>query len=205
MKWLTIDYIKQHSRLCCDCEDELLDLYGNAAEDTVLELCDRSWANMITTYGDIPNAIRQASLMLVEASYTQRSPVSVQNMYAVAYGFDMLVKPYMRLTNDDETIDEVPIGSNVKLVFSADLPNDLTLSDVNFTAKVWTAGKSVTYTKGNCIATDDPNAYLALVDSTTLGVGEYLITLTVQIPDTDYTSGYRQEIIKINPHVKVTR
>ena len=31
MKWLTIEYIKQHSRIDYDCEDELLELYGEAA------------------------------------------------------------------------------------------------------------------------------------------------------------------------------
>lgn len=42
----------------------------------------------------------QAGLMLVDNSYLQRSPASSLNMSAVPYTFDLLVKPYMKLTTD---------------------------------------------------------------------------------------------------------
>ena len=106
MKWLTIDYIKQHSRIDYDCEDALLELYGNAAEETVMNILGRDYddikANFGTEKADIPAAIIQASLILVDTSYTQRTAVSTQNLYAVPYGFDMLVKPYMKLTVDED-------------------------------------------------------------------------------------------------------
>ena len=38
MKWLTLDWIKQHSRIDFDCEDDLLELYGEAAEEAVLNV-----------------------------------------------------------------------------------------------------------------------------------------------------------------------
>ena len=41
--------------------------------------------------------IYQAGLLLVDNSYTHRSPSTPQQMYAVPYGFDILVKPYMIL------------------------------------------------------------------------------------------------------------
>jgi len=34
-------------------------------------------------------------------------------------------------------------------------------------------------------------------------VGSYLLKVTVQIPDTDYPSGYRKEVVNINPHISV--
>ena len=40
--------------------------------------------------------------MLVDLSYQQRSPVSPVSMYAVPYTFDLLIKPYMKLTPDEE-------------------------------------------------------------------------------------------------------
>ncbi|MCH5307253.1 MAG: phage gp6-like head-tail connector protein [Prevotella sp.] len=98
MKWLKLDYIKQHSRIDYDCEDDLLTIYAEAAEETVLNLIDRSFENVVVTYDGIPNALVQASLMLVDLSYMQRSPVSVQSLSVVPYTFDMLVKPYMCLT-----------------------------------------------------------------------------------------------------------
>lgn len=206
MKWLTIDYIKQHSRICCDCEDALLDLYGNAAEDTVLNIIDRGWADLVCKYGSIPNPIRQASLILVDTSYTQRSAVSAQNLYAAPYGFDMLVKPYMRLADEATTESaSVKVGSVEKVLFSAALPGDVTLADVDFSVVVMTANHSVTFSKSDCISTDDDNQYMCVVDTSTLGEGEVVLVLTAQIPDTDTTTGYRPEIIRINPHITITR
>ena len=46
MKWLT-DWIKKHSRIDFDCEDELLELYGNAAENGILRLLNRSWEGCV--------------------------------------------------------------------------------------------------------------------------------------------------------------
>ena len=107
MKWLTIDYIKKHSRIDYDCEDALLELYGNAAEETVMNILGRDYDEIKSTFytedGDIPAAIIQASLILVDTSYTQRTAVSPQNLYTVPYGFDTLVKPYLQLTyNENE-------------------------------------------------------------------------------------------------------
>jgi hypothetical protein len=59
-------------------------------------------ANFGTKEADIPAAIIQASLILVDTSYTQRTAVSPQNLYTVPYGFDTLVKPYMKLTIDED-------------------------------------------------------------------------------------------------------
>lgn len=97
MRWLSIDLIKQHSRIDFDCEDELLALYADAAEETVLGVLWRSYEDIIEEYGDVPAPVVQASLMLVDHSYQQRSPASVQNLYSVPYTFETLLKPYMRL------------------------------------------------------------------------------------------------------------
>lgn len=99
MKWLTLDYIKQHSRIEYDCEDNLLTLYGEAAEETVLNICSRTYEELkaMGTDNKMPAPIIQASLMLVDHSYQQRSPVSSLNMASVPYTFDTLIKPYMNL------------------------------------------------------------------------------------------------------------
>ena len=97
LKWLTIADIKQQLRIDFDCEDALLQLYGVAAEDTVLNYIGRSYDEVMETYGEIPATLRQATLMLCDNSYQHRSPASPTNMYYVMYGFDMLVKPYMKL------------------------------------------------------------------------------------------------------------
>lgn len=103
MKWLTLELIKQNSRIDGNDEDTLLELYGESAEETVLNVTDRSYEELIDTYGEVPKALIHASLMLVDLATQQRMPVSMQNLYVVPYTFDMLVKPYMKLTyNTDD-------------------------------------------------------------------------------------------------------
>lgn len=101
MKWLTLDWIKKHSRIDFNCEDMLLLLYGDSAEDTVLNVIDRSYTEVIEHYGEVPKPLFVAALMLVEVSYTQRSPITQTNLYMVPYAFDMMVKPYMRLASNN--------------------------------------------------------------------------------------------------------
>lgn len=100
MKWLTLEWIKKHSRIDFDCEDELLGIYGEDAEQTVLNIINRSFDDLIEQYGEVPKPLYVAALMLVEVSYTQRAPISQQNMYVVPYAFDMKIKPYMKLADN---------------------------------------------------------------------------------------------------------
>lgn len=101
MKFLTIDYIKKHSRIDYDCEDELLEVYGESAEEMIFQITRRSYEDIVKKFGTekkpIPANLIHAALLLVEHSYNQRATVTMQNMYSVPYAFDMLVKPYMRL------------------------------------------------------------------------------------------------------------
>ena len=97
MKFLTIDYITQHSRIDCTCEAELLTLYGNAAEETIFNYIGRTYDEIIAEYGSVPAPIKQAALMLVDTSYQYRSPINPNNVSLVPYTFDMLVKPYVKL------------------------------------------------------------------------------------------------------------
>ena len=100
MKYLTIEQIKQQLRLddqqVFD-EHDLLELYGDSAEDTVLNILNRTMEDVIEQYGRIPAALRHATLMLVDNAYKERSPITPQNMSTVPYAFDLLVKPYMHL------------------------------------------------------------------------------------------------------------
>ena len=97
MKYLSLYLIKQHSRIEFDCEDELLTLYADAAEETVLNILDRSYDDLVNDYGQVPRAVVQATLMLVDNSYLNRSPASPQQLYLVPYTIDVLLKPYMNL------------------------------------------------------------------------------------------------------------
>jgi hypothetical protein len=98
MKWLTLDWIRSHSRLLKDVEEnDLLELYGEAAEEAVLNVCNRTMEDVVEQYGQVPKSLYVAALMQVEASYDHRSTVSPQNLYNVP-GFSFHVKPYIKLT-----------------------------------------------------------------------------------------------------------
>ena len=102
MKFLPIDKIKQQLRLDCTCEEELLEMYGNSAEETLASYLGYTGLGKVQEMMrdfdyHMPDALVHAALMLVDTSYQFRSPVSAQNMSVVPYTFDLLVKPYVKL------------------------------------------------------------------------------------------------------------
>lgn len=101
MKFLTFDQIKAQLRLddqqALD-EHDLLELYGEAAEDMVLNILNRTMEDVVEQYGNVPKALVHVGLMLVADSYQHREPSSPQNLSAVPYRFDLQLKPYMKLT-----------------------------------------------------------------------------------------------------------
>ena len=66
MKWLTLPDIKKQLRVDFDDEDDVLELYGSSAEDTVLNYLNRTYQDLLENYGEVPAPIRQATLMLVD-------------------------------------------------------------------------------------------------------------------------------------------
>lgn len=100
MYWLTLDKIRQQVRLEADYTDEdtLLKAYGDSAEEVIADLCGTTPEKLLEDYGTLPKRLEQAALMLVDWWYQQRSPVSQMNLSVVPYTFDVLVKPFVKLT-----------------------------------------------------------------------------------------------------------
>ena len=97
MKFLTIDKIKQQLRLDCTCEAELLNDYGDAAEEVVLDIMGLTYDEAVAKYGSMPKRAEQAALMLVDTWYQYRTPVSDRQMSVVPYTFEILMKPLAKL------------------------------------------------------------------------------------------------------------
>lgn len=208
MKWLTLESIKKQCRIEAGVtyEDTLLTDYGEAAEDTVLNVLGKTYDEVIEEYGVIPKPVQQASLMLVDLSYQHRTPDAITQLHDTR-AFDTLVASYIRHAYGAEVVPQnvFIVGSQLKILIDAELPDDLTLQDVDFTVVVYNNNAKdlkETYRKADCILTTDGD-YAVLVESENLGVGTYLCRLTVNIPDTDYPTGYRKEVVKINPHITV--
>ena len=103
MKWLTIEQIIAALRLDAEqaeLERGMLELYGRSAERSILNIVRRSYAELIDTYGEMPAELVQASLLLVDHSYKERSPQTPSSLGIAAFSFDMLVRPYMKLDGE---------------------------------------------------------------------------------------------------------
>ena len=95
------------------------------------------------------------------------------------------------------------VGTELKLNVTAELGNDLHLSDVDFFARFSNQyGKSVTIEKKDMKKYDDDN-YVAVVDTKIVGAGEYWMKLTVKLPDADCEDGFRTEVVTVPTGVKV--
>ena len=207
MKFLTLDYIKKQLRIDWSEEDTLLDEYGMAAETTVLNLLNRKYYDLVEQYGEVPAPLVQAAMLLVGQSYQHREAASAQNMSSVPYAFDLLIKPYMRLTSDNGCIPQqvVTLGSQEKILITAELPDDLTMMEVDFTVEVTNTeakDKARTFSKTECILTDEGD-YVVIIDTDDFGVGELMVKVTFQIPDADFPSGFRKSVVRINPHITI--
>ena len=98
MKWLTIERIKQQCRIEMDFHDEdesLMDM-GEVAEDSILELLNRSYEDLYEVYGRVPAPVRHASLLLVDSLYQFRGKDLAQQTHDNS-SFSVLLKPYMKL------------------------------------------------------------------------------------------------------------
>lgn len=111
MKWLTLELIKQNSRIRGNNEDAILELYGNSAEDQVLDDIGRTYEELMQWQGSVPPKIVHASLMLVDFAYRQKSPADTLNWSVVPLTYEHLIKSYMRLA-DRKVYDEKPIYSS---------------------------------------------------------------------------------------------
>lgn len=98
MKWLTLERIKQQLRIEADFteEDELLELYGESAEEAILKVLDRTYDDLVEKYGKIPAPVVHTSLLVVASAYKDREKDLVQAVNDNPT-FSFLMKPYMRL------------------------------------------------------------------------------------------------------------
>ena len=97
MKYLTLEYIKAHSRIDYDCENDLIEKYGSAAEMAILNLIGQTYDELIDTYGEVPDPIMHATFELTDNLILHRSPGEQVSISIVPYNFDLMLKHYIRL------------------------------------------------------------------------------------------------------------
>lgn len=114
LKVVTLEELKMQMREDFCEEDELINLYGAAAEDAVIastrrsyeELCRLGYAESTGHLPDdevlpegewFPSRLKLAVLMLAAHSFRNREPVASVAQNAVPYTIDFYVKPYRKL------------------------------------------------------------------------------------------------------------
>lgn len=100
---VTVEELKQQMRVDFDEEDELIRLYGVAAQDTILNMIRRD-AEELEIYdrddgeAKIAAPVKTAILILAAHLYKNREPVSSVAQNAVPYSISVLIKPFVRLS-----------------------------------------------------------------------------------------------------------
>ena len=104
MRWLTLTDIKDQLNInqSNTLYDRKLTRKGNAAEQFVLDDLQRTEAELkaFNTIDPtkVPDIIVEATLLIVCEMFEHNSPISMQNLYLVPYGFDALVSNYRKGT-----------------------------------------------------------------------------------------------------------
>ena len=113
MRWLTLADIKDQLRIEQDdtSQDKLLTRYGATAENFTLGYLQRT-EDELKAMNDqdptmVPEDIVSACLLLVDAYYQHRGPISQQNMYLIDYGYDALVMKFRKGTYSSDPNDNV--------------------------------------------------------------------------------------------------
>lgn len=101
LKWLSLDDIKDQCRIERDntLEDNLLTRYGAAAEKALLNVCNRTYEDLIAEYEDVPDDLYVAALLLANHLYEHRGPTVTASLSVIPYSLDMYWKPYAILAN----------------------------------------------------------------------------------------------------------
>ena len=97
LRIITLQEIKANARIEDDSEDQTLLLMGEAAEDAVLNLMERTIEDIEAEFGLIPAPIKQACLMYTTHLYEHRGIVNPTALYNVPYSIEAMIKHYIRL------------------------------------------------------------------------------------------------------------
>jgi len=96
MLTVTLSEVKAHLRLESDytTEDSILQSYVDAAEKSIENWMNRTWANLLDNYGEIPADLKIAVLKLTESMYKNRGIEGAYATYQIPYQFKALITPY---------------------------------------------------------------------------------------------------------------
>lgn len=100
---------------------------------------------------------------------------------------------------------QIIYGSEIKLNINIKPVDFLHMSDYDFNVVFFTnSDSSVTLSKEQLKKVDDDN-YLAMIDSTQLGLGKVKMKITAYLPDNDFDDKIRTEIIQTITGIQIVK
>lgn len=110
LRVVTLDELKAQMRVDFEDEDKIIELYGCAAEDAIIEGTHRTLEELKrmgyaeknggSQEGELfPYRLKLAILILAAHNYRNREPVASIAQNAVPYSLEMYCKPYRKLTD----------------------------------------------------------------------------------------------------------
>ena len=110
LRVVTLNELKAQMRVDFEDEDEIIRLYGSAAEDAVIEGTNRTLEELKRIrYAEknggaedgelFPDRLKLAILILAAHNYRNREPVASVSQNTVPYSLEVYCKPYRKLTD----------------------------------------------------------------------------------------------------------
>lgn len=104
LRVVTLEELKAQMREDFDGEDELIRLYGEAAEDAVIGATRRTFDELVEKAEaegseGFPARLKVAILMLAAHSHRNREPVAAVSQNVIPYALEMYIKPYVKLSD----------------------------------------------------------------------------------------------------------
>ena len=94
-------------------------------------------------------------------------------------------------------------GTEIKLNVHIDPLGNLHMDDYYFECKFYIFPKKFIIVKKADMVKVDADNYLAMVDTTDLGIGKLHMMVTAEIPDSDFGDGTRREIACVNTEIEI--
>lgn len=107
----------------------------------------------------------------------------------------------------DRTRRTFQMPSDIKMeVILSDLPEGLTMDDIDFSVKFSTPRCELTKEKADLVRAVDEagiSHYIACFSSNDIGVGDILMTVSADIPDDAFEGGTRKDVVSVDTKITV--
>jgi hypothetical protein len=120
LKIVTLDELKKQMRVDFEDEDDIISLYGVAAEDAIIYGTERTLDELNAIgyeeqegkpaegteigKGYFPKRLKLAILILAAHNYRNREPVAAVAQNPVPFSIEVYTKPYRKLSNRGENV-----------------------------------------------------------------------------------------------------